>query len=114
MALLQAACLESGLKGEDVSPADLQEHASSSQNIFELGAADVPEADKHVVDMKVPRDDSAVVGVPEHSHPGESASNGKAEAAVKQVMDMTRTLKVASEARLKLNKPLPSSHPVVA
>ena len=57
---------------------------------------------------------TVVTAVPEHSHPGESASNGKAEVSVKMIVDHARTLKVALEARLRLNKPLPCSHPVVA
>ena len=75
----------------------------------------MPEAEQEAADVKAPRDPSLpVIGAPDHSLPGESASNSKAEAAVRHIMDMTRTLKVALEARLRLSKPLPSSHPIVA
>ena len=80
-----------------------------------MDSADVPTAEQEGTEVKAPRDDQApVIGVPELSHPGESASNGKAEAAVKQVMDMARTLKVALEARIGAKRPLPCRHPVVA
>ena len=57
---------------------------------------------------------STLLAVPEHSHPGESASNGYAEAAVKLVVNQARTLKVALECRLRRDKPFPCSHPIVA
>ena len=58
--------------------------------------------------------DPTVLAVPEHSHPGESASNGYAEAAVKLVVNQARTLKVALECRLRRDRPIPCSHQVIA
>ena len=54
-----------------------------------------------------------MIGVPEHSHPGESQSNGAAEAAVKALVAQARTLKAALEGNLKLATPIPCGHPVV-
>ena len=42
---------------------------------------------------------SPVLGVPEHSHAGESSSNGASERAVQMVEDQSRTLKIALENR---------------
>ena len=41
-----------------------------------------------------PEVDKARVAVPEHSHPGESQSNGLAESAMKELIDEVRTLKM--------------------
>ena len=49
---------------------------------------------------------------PEHTHPGESQSNGLAERSVGIFEDQFRTLKHALETRLK--RRLPSDHPVTA
>ena len=114
MALFDAVCRESGRPGQPDpdSPSATQE---PSPNIFDFDSSDVPAAEQEAHEVRVPRaKDEALVGVPEHSHPGESQSNGKAEAAVKQIMDMTRTIKVAFEARMKLATPLPCGHPLVA
>ena len=46
-----------------------------------------------------------IVAVPEHSHAGESASNGAAENAVKLVEGQCRTLKAALEDRLSCAVP---------
>ena len=54
--------------------------------------------------------DSAQIGVPEHSHPGESTSNGKAERAVQAVVDHIRTLKAAFEGHYNVR--LGNSHPL--
>ena len=52
-----------------------------------------------------------LVAVPELSHPGESASNGAAERAVRSVMEQTRCLKLALEENL--GEKVPSTHPVM-
>ena len=54
----------------------------------------------------------AQVAVPEHSHPGESQSNGLAESAAKELVDQVRTLKMSLE--LKVKGRLPNDHPVMA
>ena len=53
------------------------------------------------------------MAVPEHSHPGESPSNGKAERSVRSSVEYFACLKACFEARLGLAQPLPCSHPVV-
>ena len=59
-----------------------------------------------------PEVEKAHVAVPEHSHPGESQSNGLAESSMKELIDQVRTLKMSTEARLKGR--LPSNHAVMA
>jgi len=56
--------------------------------------------------------EKAHVAVPEHSHPGESQSNGLAERAIREVMDEVRTLKMSLELRVKGR--LANDHPVMA
>ena len=56
--------------------------------------------------------EKAHVAVPEHSHPGESQSNGLAERAMQEVIDQIRTLKLSTELRVKGR--LPNDHPVMA
>ena len=52
------------------------------------------------------------MAVPEHSHPGESQSNGLAERAIREVVDHIRVLKLALETHLNVR--IPSNHPVMA
>ena len=59
-----------------------------------------------------PTVERAHVAVPEHSHPGESQSNGLAESAMKELIDQVRTLKMSLEYRLKSR--LPNKHAVMA
>ena len=59
-----------------------------------------------------PEVDRARVAIPEHSHPGESQSNGLAERTVRELIDQVRTLKMSIEQRLKGR--LPNNHPVMA
>ena len=54
----------------------------------------------------------ARIAVPEHSHPGESQSNGLAERSMKELIDQVGTLKKSTEYRLK-NR-LPNNHAVMA
>ena len=77
-------------------------------DVFDFDANDVPAAERQASKETRPQYPNApIVAVPEHSHPGESASNGKAESAVRTLVDQARTLKVALEARLGCTKPLP-------
>ena len=57
-------------------------------------------------------DDEVFTAIPEYSAVGESASNGKAERAIQQVEDLTRTLKSALEARIGAR--IGSTHPMFA
>lgn len=54
--------------------------------------------------------DKSLIAVPEHSHPGESQSNGLAERSFQELVGQLRTLKLSLETRLKVR--LPCSHPV--
>ena len=60
---------------------------------------------------KTTNEQPAVVAVPEHSHPGESASNGLSERSVQTFEDQFRTFKIALEANLGHH--LPNDHPVL-
>ena len=59
-----------------------------------------------------PEVDRAMVAVPEHSHPGESQSNGLSERSMRELIDEVRTLKMSTEQRLKGR--LPNNHPVMS
>ena len=59
-----------------------------------------------------PEVEKARVAVPEHSHPGESQSNGLAESSIKELIDEVRALKMSTEYRLKGR--LPNNHPAMA
>ena len=59
-----------------------------------------------------PEVDRARVAVPEHSHPGESQSNGLSERSVRALTDEVRTLKMSTEQRLK--ERLPNTHAVMS
>ena len=56
--------------------------------------------------------DHSHVAVPEHSHPGESQSNGLAEKAVQDLVNHVRVLKLALETNI--NARIPSNHPIMA
>ena len=58
------------------------------------------EEDNGEVDEYPPAIGRTLVAAPEHSAPGESQSNGKAEIAVKTVVDLLRTPKAAFESRM--------------
>ena len=53
------------------------------------------------------------LAVPEHSHPGESPGNGKAERSSRSFVELFACLKASLEARLQVAQPLPCTHPVV-
>ena len=86
IAMLQQACALAGRKGVHIK-------------------SDEDEETKDGVEL-------ARVAVPEHSHPGESQSNGLAEKAVRKVTDHIRTMKLALETRP--NARLPNDHPVMS
>ena len=56
-----------------------------------------------------PASESSQVAVPEHSHPGESQANGKAERTIQLVEDHVRTMMAAFEFRFKTK--LSNTHP---
>ena len=56
--------------------------------------------------------EKSLVAVPEHSHPGESQSNGLAERTMREVIDEIRTLKLSLETRVKGR--IPNEHSVMA
>ena len=60
---------------------------------------------------ETPSMDPTVLAVPEHSHPGESQSNGRVERAVQLVEDQSRTLRAALQAHLGTE--IPCTHPLV-
>ena len=59
-----------------------------------------------------PEVERAHVAVPEHSHPGESQSNGLAERTMREVTNEIRTLKMYLELRIKGR--LANDHPVMS
>ena len=59
-----------------------------------------------------PEVERAQVAVPEHSHPGESQSNGLAESSMKELIDEVRTLKMSTEHRIQGR--LPNNHPAMS
>ena len=108
VAMFEAACKLSGRQGEDTTPAEIKKIRDakplnspcdpSSDTVLELTGADIANAEEDLDQPTSSR--TTIVACPEHSHPGESQSNGKAEAAVKSVVNQARTLKVALEPRL--------------
>ena len=111
IALIEEACSRAGRRGVPAKSVE-------DKVVLEDGAhaeGFVPEAGDHACGELQPEEnphaiDSAQIGVPEHSHPGESASNGKAERAVQAVVDHIRTLKAAFEERYNVR--LGNSHPL--
>ena len=113
LAMIDAACKLSGQDGHDVTPPELRvQREDKDTPIIDLSGADVPAAEEEIEEAEPPK--GTIIACPELSHPGESQSNGKAEAAVKTVVNQARTLKVALEARMKRDKPFPYTHPIVA
>ena len=81
VAMIEESCKRSGRKGTNVTPPELAaEDPSQVDAIFDWSPADVPSAEAPPPPAPV-EEGQAILGVPEHSHPGESASNGIAEAA---------------------------------
>ena len=105
--MLEAACGLAGRRGILVKDDD----ADVIQDHRELQPGDIP-----AVECPEPETDGEetlpVIAVPEHSHPGESKSNGLSERAVQALEDHVRTLKVSLESRLGVTVPV--HHPVFA
>ena len=111
--MFEEACKLSGREGIDATPPELKQQRDEKDTpTLELSGADIESAEDEVDIPDAPR--STIVACPEHSHPGESQSNGRAEAAVKNLVNQARTLKVALEIRLKRDRPFPCTHPAVA
>ena len=100
IALIEEACSRAGRCG--VPAKSVEDKVVLEDGDHACGELQ-PEENPHAID-------SAQIGVPEHSHPGESASNGKAERAVQAVVDHIRTLKAAFEDRYNVR--LGNSHPL--
>ena len=75
--------------------------------------AQIAEAMRYMKSGKCMPVHPTIVAAPEHSHPGESPSNGKAERSVRTFVELLATHKASLEARLGLAQPLPCSHPIV-
>ena len=99
--MLEEACGLAGRKGTLVQ----DDEADVAHEPVVLQRGDIP-----AVEVPEPEADgeepTAMIAVPEHSHPGESRSNGLSERAVQTLEDQTRTLKVALEARLGVAIPV--------
>ena len=102
VALIREACAMAGRNG-------VKTHLDESAAELEDGDLAVGELQPDRSELAI---DRSLVAVPEHSHPGESQSNGLAERTIQEVVDQARTLKLALESRLKSR--LPCSHPVFA
>ena len=85
---------------------DLQEEAAASAS-----GSSGPRADIALDAPSAPEPSVPLIAVPELSHPGESASNGAAERAVRSVVEQARCLKLAFAENI--GEKVPSSHPVV-
>lgn len=103
ISMMQEACAMAGRKGvhvkSDIEPEIALEDGDSKTS--ELQDDEHPRAVEH-----------SNVAVPEHSHPGESQSNGLAERAVQELVDHVRVLKLALENNI--NARVPSDHPIMA
>ena len=106
VALVQEACRSCGRIGEDVTPPGLEPHGDFEGayfmdfNFTNYRSPDVPPAEPSPRNWKSEPASSpkpVIAGVPEHSNPGESHSNGADEAAMKPLISHARTLKAALE-----------------
>ena len=102
VALIREACSLAGRNGvhvqADEAPSDLAD-----------GDLEVGEPQTVLNEVAI---DKSLIAVPEHSHPGESQSNGLAERSIQELVGQLRTLKLSLETRLKVR--LPCHHPVFA
>ena len=94
--LLEDAIRESGRDGKPVDAEQLQRDVDEYRL---LEPCDEPEPKP------------TVTALPEHSHPGESQSNGAVERAVQKVKGQLATLKLALEDRLGCV--IPFEHPIL-
>ena len=103
ISMIQEACALAGRKGVLVKSTDDADAV--------LDAADSPTGELKEEDHPKAVDRTHIA-VPEHSHPGESQTNGLAERAIREVVDHIRVLKLALETHLNVR--IPSNHPVMA
>ena len=96
--MIEAACVPSSRKGAPVKSEDLTKFDLSPDEGTEAG--DIPAIDRAVPDDVAEAADVPTVAAPEHSHPGESMSNGLAEVSVRDFEDHARTLDAALESRM--------------
>ena len=99
VSVFHEACIMSGRNGV------LEKGEEDSEVILEAGEIKVGEIKKDQHPRALER---AHVAVPEHSHPGESQSNGSAERAVHYLVDHVKVLKMALGNHLDSRLPLPS------
>ena len=102
VSMIQEACALSSRNGV------LEKNVDDEATLDE-GDSPTGELQKYMHPRQVER---SHVAVPEHSHPGESQSNGIAERAIQDLVDHIRVMKLALET--KLNVKLPCSHPIMA
>ena len=103
--LLEAARLASATAEPEDDPedSDLDEPDAVDDNASHV-AKDSPA-------VVVNDQDAVPAAVPETSSPGESQSNGAAERSIQLIEDLSRTLKLCLEDRIKAK--IPSGHPVL-
>ena len=102
VSMIQEACALSGRNG-------VQEKNVDEEVILDEGDSSTGELQSDLHPRQVER---SHVAVPEHSHPGESQSNGIAERAIQDLVDHVRVLKLALETNLNVR--LPCAHPIMA
>ena len=103
IAMIQEACSMAGRKGVHVRGDD------ESEVILGDGDSQTGELQPEVHPRAI---EQSSVAVPEHSHPGESQSNGLAERTVQELVDHVRVLKLALESNI--NARIPAEHPILA
>ena len=103
ISMIQDACAMAGRKGVHVKGDD------DTPVILEAGDSQTGELQEDEHPRAV---ESAHLAVPEHSHPGESQSNGIAERAVQDLVNHVRVLKLSLESNIKAR--LPAEHPIMA
>ena len=106
VSLIEAACALAGRKGIPVKD-DFPRRLPKEQ--LEPGDVQSIECDERPPHKQI---DFSTLAVPEHSHPGESPSNGLAERSVQLWEDQFRTMKTALDSRLGIV--LSNQHPVTA
>ena len=105
-AMVDDAIARAGRTGKriytDQPPDDIDESPTIAEE-------DEPDAPTYV--PQTPTAPFATIAVPELTHPGESASNGRAERSVRTLEEQVRTMLTALEARIHMA--IPSSHPIL-
>ena len=102
ISMIQEACAMAGRKGVHVKGDD-------ESVVLDAGDSQTGELQPEEHPRAV---DQSAVAVPEHSHPGESQTNGLAERAVQELVDHVRVFKLALEANI--NARIPAEHPILA